>query len=634
MVKKKRKISLALLPLIAVFAAGIVSDAQSINGREYHVSLKGNDGNPGSVSEPLRTIQAAAMLAQPGDTVTVHEGIYRELVNPPRGGESDTKRIVYRAALEEKVAIKGSEVIKEWKRQEGDVWMVHFSNDYFGAFNPYANLIVADWFFPLGREHHTGAVYINDFALNEAATLEELFGQGRGNKWFGESDNTGTRIWANFQGADPNKELVEINKRRTVFYPSKPGINYITVRGFTLSQAATPWSPPTTEQIGLIGTNWSKGWIIENNTITHSRCTGITLGKYFDRLDGLNRYGYNAHYQTVKRVLERGDWTPENIGHHIVRNNYIAFCEQSGLVGSHGAAFSTITGNVIHDIHVRRLFDGFEQAGIKIHAPVDTTISNNLIFNCFKGIWLDWMSQGARVTANLLYGNYEEDLFLEVNHGPLLVDNNILLSDVALKDASQGSAYVHNLFAGAIIQRPELERVTQYFQPHLTELVGVAKILDGDDRFYNNIIVEESGLKSYDKSKEPLWMGGNLFLAKAKACRIEKNPLFDEEADTRFHVRRDGKNVYLEMDLDQAWGDARQRKLITTELLGETRVTKQAFENTDGSPLVIDTDYFGNPRDPENPFPGPFELLEKTGRIKVWPSLKLGADLDHVPTKQ
>ena len=46
-------------------------------GCEYHVSITGDDSNPGSASAPLRTVQAAAMLAQPGDTVTVHEGIYR-----------------------------------------------------------------------------------------------------------------------------------------------------------------------------------------------------------------------------------------------------------------------------------------------------------------------------------------------------------------------------------------------------------------------------------------------------------------------------------------------------------------------------------------------------------------------------
>lgn len=61
---------------------------------------------------PLLTILAAANLAQAGDVIIVHEGIYREEVTPPRGGVSDEKRIVYQAAEGEKVVITGSEVVK------------------------------------------------------------------------------------------------------------------------------------------------------------------------------------------------------------------------------------------------------------------------------------------------------------------------------------------------------------------------------------------------------------------------------------------------------------------------------------------------------------------------------------------
>ena len=33
-----------------------------------------------------------------GDTITVHEGIYRERINPHRGGASGQKRIAFRAS--------------------------------------------------------------------------------------------------------------------------------------------------------------------------------------------------------------------------------------------------------------------------------------------------------------------------------------------------------------------------------------------------------------------------------------------------------------------------------------------------------------------------------------------------------
>jgi alpha-L-arabinofuranosidase len=79
---------------------------------EYHVAATGNDANPGTQVKPFKTISAAAKVAQPGDTVTVHAGTYHERVNPPRGGPSDDKRIVYQAAPGEKVIITGSEVVK------------------------------------------------------------------------------------------------------------------------------------------------------------------------------------------------------------------------------------------------------------------------------------------------------------------------------------------------------------------------------------------------------------------------------------------------------------------------------------------------------------------------------------------
>ena len=47
---------------------------------------------------------------------------------------------------------------------------------------------------------------------------------------------------------------------------------------------------------------------------------------------------------------------------------------------------------------------------------------------------------------------------------------------------------------------------------------------------------------------------------------------------------------------------------MTTELLGKAKIPNLPYENPDGSPLAIDTDYFGKKRDAGNPFPGPFEV--------------------------
>ena len=76
----------------------LLAFVMSGQAREYHVSIKGNDNGTGSESAPFRTINRAAQVAFPGDVITVHAGVYREWVNPPRGGDCDDTRIVYRAA--------------------------------------------------------------------------------------------------------------------------------------------------------------------------------------------------------------------------------------------------------------------------------------------------------------------------------------------------------------------------------------------------------------------------------------------------------------------------------------------------------------------------------------------------------
>ena len=148
---------------------GLVGAILSAPATEFQVSIGGNDGNAGTPAAPFRTIQHAADVARPGDVITVHAGVYRERINPPRGGTSDKERITYQAAPGEPVAIKGSEMVTNWVQVRDDVWKVILPNSGFGSFNPYTDLIHGDWFDAKGRQHHTGAVYLNGEWLGEAS---------------------------------------------------------------------------------------------------------------------------------------------------------------------------------------------------------------------------------------------------------------------------------------------------------------------------------------------------------------------------------------------------------------------------------------------------------------------------------
>jgi alpha-N-arabinofuranosidase len=549
-------------------ALAMVSTAGLSSAKELHVGA----------GHPLKTISAAAELAQPGDTIMVHEGIYREELNPPRGGTSDAQRIVYTAAPGAKVVIKGSEPVKGWTRVANDTWKVTLPNTFFGDFNPYADPIRGDWFNPQGRTHHTGAVYIDESCL-----------------WFGEVDDKNTTIYAQFKDLDPNERDIEINVRKTVFYPREPGRNYITVRGFTMMHAATPWAPPTAEQFGLIGTHWSKGWIIENNTISHSKCVGITLGKYGDEWDNRSATA-TAYNDTIERALKNG-WHKETVGSHMLRNNTVTHCEQAGIVGSLGCIFSTVEGNEFRHIHTHKLFSGAETAAIKFHAPIDMLIKDNLVSQSggYGLLWLDWMAQGTRVSGNLFYNNLDPNVFMEVNHGPYLLDHNIFLGS-DFKNWSQGGAYCYNILPGAITVSPQT-RQTPYHRPHTTEVLGLSSIAGGDDRYLNNLMTQPDPFGSIQKNIKNMVVEGNQPLQSVKI--LEKD---------------DG--VYLSFELPKT----EPAQPVTAERLGKTLVSQTTFANPDGTPMTLATDYFGKPRDPRHPGAGPFAGL-KPGRheIKVWP---------------
>ncbi len=631
--------NLSRILVAASCAVATFSTAGRVAGAmEWHVATSGNDGNPGSAAAPLRSIQSGANHAQPGDVVTVHGGVYRERVNPPRGGTSESMRITYQAASGEAPEIRGSERVQGWTKDQGDVWKVSLPNAYFGNLNPYSELIHGDWFDPRGRQHHTGAVYLNGTWLTEAARLEEVMGRlGESPLWFGRVDAAQTVLWAQFPGVDPNREEVEINVRRAVFYPDTPGRNFITVRGFVLKQAATQWAPPTAEQVAVIGTHWSQGWIIESNKVSHSVCSGISLGKHGDAFDNTSADTAEGYVKTIDRALAKG-WNRETIGHHIVRGNVVSHCEQAGIVGSLGAAFSTVSGNVIHDIHVRRLFSGAEMAGIKFHAAIDTVIEGNHIYRTVRGLWLDWMAQGTRVSGNLFHENAAEDLFVEVDHGPFMVDNNLFLSGVNLLDMSEGGAYAHNLFTGKIISRPEPNRETPYHPAHTTKVGGLARIKGGDNRYFNNVFVGVGntssvpgkgeakdanhaagyGLWVYDDREFPSQVGGNVYLFGARAYRTEPDATVLMNSDPQVKLSESGGRFSVQWNWDGSMGKAPTR-LVATEMLGEARIPRVRYEAADGSALQINRDFLGKPRSSDRPGPGPF-VEPGTGlqKIVVW----------------
>jgi len=555
--------------MIIILLTVLVSVASA---REYHVSITGNDLNEGTVARPMRTVSSAARLARPGDVITVHEGIYREWVKPVRGGTGEKKRIIYRAAPGEKVIIKGSERITSWTRRSGGVWKVELPNSFFGEYNPY-NLKLSGGWLNYGKWHHRGDVYINGEAFYEKQTAQEV--SEAGNTWHCQVDEDVTTILANFDKANPNTELTEINVRESIFMPEITGLKYITVDGFHFMHAAANWAPPTLElQTGAVGPRMGKHWIIENCTITNARCVGIILG----HAPGVDYSDIDAY------------------GDHIIRNNIIKRCGQAGVAGQKGATRSLICNNFIEDTNYRREFGGWETAAIKFHNSVDTVISGNLIRGVFRqqqgafGIWIDFGNQGIRITRNVIYNTQAATVFLEMNHGPILVDNNVLIGQ-SIRSNSEATVFAHNLFVDCGYEyNPDTGRRSQYYEPHTTKGAGRKSGTAQDDKWYNNIFVR-MGLDRV-KTASGYESDYNIFLEGAKKSSFgDKNSVVDPYV-TGLTVKDHPLGATITFSMNETPFSVKG-PWVSAKLVGVFPTVGQTIEDRYGHPIKVDTDING-----------------------------------------
>ncbi len=677
-------------------------------GKTYYVNAKVKKSGDGSADSPFKRIQEAADIAMPGDEVLVLPGIYRESVDPKHAGTPENP-IVYKSVKKHGAVITGAERIKLWKHLKKDVWYTQIPNKLFTDRNPYTTLVSGDWF-NASFLAHTGDVYLNGKSMYEVTDMDDVLDPVPSKiswdpvfsvfTWYTKQSSSGSRtiIYANFGGADPNEENVEVSVRKSCFYPEEEGIGYITLSGFTVRQAATQWAPPTAYQEGMIGPHWSKGWIIEDCDISESKCSGISLGKYLqpDNDNKWSKWKYKDGTQTERDCIlqaQREGWSKETVGSHIIRNCEIHDCGQTGIVGHMGGVFSIIEGNHIHHINNKQNLAGAEIGGIKMHAAIDVIIRSNHIHHCTRGLWLDWQAQGTRVTGNLFHSNtlpyphllnmqallacYGEDIFIEVSHGPTLLDNNIMLSQRAVKLATQGVAMVHNLVCGALVavgrgtdngsKSLNSPRYTPYHVPHGTDVAGFMTFPHGDDRFYNNIFLQQKvhpllhaankfmkhgpagewddanvivGLNVFDDyptEKEwlkefegycgmgsapsdryymhfPVWASGNLYLGGAKPWKKEKRKQVVSN-DVYIKIEEKEGKWILSTNLDK-YIPAGLCRMIDTEKLGMAFEPEQKFENPDGSPITFNRDYFD--AETENvPLPGPFAGGHYDGEL-VW----------------
>jgi hypothetical protein len=417
----------------------------------------------------------------------------------------------------------------------------------------------------------------------------------------------------------------------------------------------------------MVGPHWSKGWIIEHCHLHHARCSAISLGA--PAFIGDNRWtrekvkhGTQREREVVFAALNNG-WSRENIGSHIVRHNHLHDCEQTAICGHLGGIFSHIHHNHIHHTYIRRRFGGHEMAGIKLHAPIDVRIEPNRIHDSHMAVWLDWQAQGTRVSRNVCYRNDRADFYVEVSHGPCTVDHNFFLSPTAIRNCSQGNAFVHNFIAGLVFMSPIPIRYTPYHQAHSTAVARVMTILSGDDRWFGNLFVAQRDLQplqtdstndenatmdkfidrglaiynsypipsddwctgnsvpAYASHRLPVAINGNAYANAITAWNREEVFLHGGEATFALHEADDGR-VELQVRLDEAL--TKFVPATSAEQLGEAFQPEVPFApsptlGSDAPSLLLDRDFAHHPRSSLT-YAGPFQQVGTDNSWQLWPS--------------
>lgn len=439
------------------------------------------DGNPGTEEAPFLTIQRAAEVVEPAEKVLVKSGIYREWIQPRRGGTGADGMISFEAAPGADAIIRGSQVLDaRWTNSEEarsvSVWMADLPEAFFKGDHPFAVVNTTEEDFEImrwargerGRIPHTlprAMVFQNGRRLTQLGTCDDL-PRVAGAFWVDVAHHT---LHVNpFDRRNPNTVDMEATTRQYLFNPLVKGLGYIRIKGLTFEHAGNGFIRSGN---GALTTWGGNHWIIEDNTVRHINAVAIEIGAFTDeRAESGDR-----------EELEK------TTGDHLVLGNHVYDCGTGGIQGT-VVPRSLVADNHIHDCGWQEVQSYLETAGVKILLTLNTVVQCNHIHHCHAapGIWIDCGNRNSRVCRNLLHDIAAANgaIFFEASNVLNLIDHNIIYnveggSGVYQRDCD-GLLIAHNLIQNCGAAGVRM-RKTQH-----RDRVGVCR----HNRAVNNIITQ------------------------------------------------------------------------------------------------------------------------------------------------
>ena len=359
-----------------------VPSTQAALGKNWHVA---QSELPGIDQESqLRTIGEAVAIVEPGDTVTIHGGIYRESVVIERSGLAD-KPITIQAAPGAHVVVTGADRITDWRKEEGDGSVFSMAWPYKFATHP-----DNDFHRVIGRCEQ---VFVGGYALRQVLSRDAL---SRG-AFFVDTDAQRLYAWAaDSRDLSHKKTKVEVSVRKEIWLSHG---KYVHLKGIRFRYAANRAQRAAIQFRG----DYS---VIENCVFEHMNASGA-------------RFSAGQHM--------------------IVRNCVFQHNGQMGF-GVGEAHHLLITGCVVRNNNTKGYNRNWEAGGSKIVLARGVVIESSVfVENRGHGIWFDIGNEDNEVRNCLIANNEDAGIFYEISYG-LHAHDNVIVGNGLADNADQWGA--------------------------------------------------------------------------------------------------------------------------------------------------------------------------------------------------
>jgi hypothetical protein len=380
-----RKALFALLPAILA-VPGIRASAQAYvnenQGTYLYVDAQwGNDSSSGAYNTPLKTIQNAVNRANYNNTkwvgtkIIVRPGVYREHVSI-NNSNSTTAPLTIQASNWGTAIVTGSDVMSGWWWSWGQVW-AHTWNYNFGT-----SAIPSGWpwnIAPIGRR--TEMLFVNGVPLTQVMSTAQLipgtFMVDEANNVMYMNPPAGTNVSSSSIEAAVRPQTLSVSSRSNV-----------VLRGMVFQHAASSINTP--------GVSVSGSWnvLLDGDQANWNNWGGFGI--------------YNSNNVTVQ-------WSTANYnggeGFTTTRGQHV-------LYDSNESDYNTWRGAQAG------LYD-WGMGGAKFMWMRYTTVQNHYAYrNQAQGVWFDTDNQHITVNNVTSSENTLGALQLELNEGPITVQNS------------------------------------------------------------------------------------------------------------------------------------------------------------------------------------------------------------------